>query len=177
MKTSPFLTALVVCWVSSTAAAQQSTPVADAMRSAAARAGRNLVAAAEVMPAAKYGFKPTPAQMSFGDVIEHLAQGNDYLCGTIGGTKPPKRDEVKPAAGKAKLVDRLKETFGFCESALAKVDDSNLSGKVPFFGEREITRAEAMFATVDDWADHYSQLANYLRLNGHLPPTAKKKAE
>ena len=70
---------------------------------------------------------------------------------------------------------RLKETFGSCESALATLDDSKLSGKVPFFGEREITRAEAMLATVEDWGDHYSQLAIYLRLNGLLPPTAKKK--
>jgi uncharacterized damage-inducible protein DinB len=175
MKTSLSLTVLATCCLGTAVAAQQSTPVSDAMRSAAARAGRNLVAAAEEMPAAKYGFKPTPPQMSFGEVIEHLAQGNDYLCGKIGGTEAPKRDEVKPAAGKAKLVAQLKETFAFCESALAKVDDSNLSGKVPFFGEREVTRAEAMFATVDDWADHYSQLANYLRLNGLLPPTAKKK--
>jgi hypothetical protein len=36
---------------------------------------------------------------------------------------------------------------------------------------------EAMFITVDDWADHYSQLANYLRLNGRVPPTAKEKEE
>jgi len=28
--------------------------------------------------------------------------------------------------------------------------------------------------TTGDWADHYSQMANYLRLNGILPPTAKK---
>jgi hypothetical protein len=26
----------------------------------------------------------------------------------------------------------------------------------------------------EDWADHYSQLANYMRLNGLLPPTARK---
>ena len=32
-----------------------------------------------------------------------------------------------------------------------------------------------MFVTVEDWADHYSQLAIYLRLNGLLPPTAKGK--
>jgi glutathione S-transferase len=89
----------------------------------------------------------------------------------------PKRNEVKAAAGKEKLVARLKETFAFCESALAKVDDSNLSGKVPFFGGREITRADAMMLTAEDWADHYSQLAIYLRLNGLLPPTAKKKDE
>jgi len=27
---------------------------------------------------------------------------------------------------------------------------------------------------VADWEDHYSQMAIYLRLNGLLPPTAKK---
>ncbi len=35
------------------------------------RRGKNLVEAAEDMPAEKYGFKPTPAQMSFGDVVVH----------------------------------------------------------------------------------------------------------
>jgi hypothetical protein len=46
---------------------------------------------------------------------------------------------------------------------------------VPFFGNSEVTRAEAMFAAAEDWADHYSQLAIYLRLNGLLPPTAKRQ--
>ena len=32
-----------------------------------------------------------------------------------------------------------------------------------------------MLDAAEDWADHYSQLAIYLRLNGFLPPTAKKK--
>jgi hypothetical protein len=35
--------------------------------------------------------------------------------------------------------------------------------------------AAAMFITVGDWADHYSQEANYLRLNGILPPTAQPR--
>jgi uncharacterized damage-inducible protein DinB len=159
------------------AAAAQSTPVSDALRKGEERASRHLIAAAEEMPAGKYGYKPTPAQMSFADVIEHLSQGNDFLCGQISGTAAPKRAEVKPAAGKDKQVARLKETFDFCNSALAKVNDSDLSGKVKLFGPREFTRAEAMFITVDDWADHYSQLANYLRLNGRVPPTAKEKEE
>jgi hypothetical protein len=57
---------------------------------------------------------------------------------------------------------------------LAKVNDANLGTKVPFFGNREVTRAQAVLAAVEDWADHYSQLAIYLRLNGLLPPTAKR---
>ena len=46
------------------------------------------------MPEAKYAYKPTPAQMSVGDIIVHLSQGNDYLCGSIGGVKAPTRDKV-----------------------------------------------------------------------------------
>jgi Tfp pilus assembly protein PilZ len=47
---------------------------------------------------------------------------------------------------------------------------------LPFFGGRKMSRAAIMTLTTGDWADHYSQYANYLRLNGMLPPTAKKPA-
>ena len=177
MKTLLHLLALACCLTATGAAQAPATPVSDALRSIAQRQEKNLVAAAEEMPADKYGFKPTPAQMSFGKVIEHLSEGNDYLCSKIGGVEAPKRSEVKETAPKDKLVARLKETFEFCQSALAKVNDSALSGKVPFFGNSEVTRAEAMFATAEDWGGHYSQLAVYLRVNGLLPPTAKRKQE
>ena len=143
----------------------------------AKRSSANLIAAAEEIPAAKLGFKPTPAQMSFGDVLVHLTEGNDYLCSTVSGSQAPKRSEIKVDAGKDKLVARLRETFDYCETALGKVTDAGLNGKVPWFGNRQITRAEAVLATAQDWADHYSQLAIYLRLNGLLPPTAKQKEE
>jgi uncharacterized damage-inducible protein DinB len=172
------LAAFALAAIASTAAAQDSgAPVADAFRKNAQRAERNLVAAAEAMPAGKYGFKPTPAQMSFGDVIHHLSQGNDFFCSKIGGVDAPKRTDLPKTAAKNALVSRLKETFQFCDTALEKLDDSKLGGKVPFFGGREITRAAAIVAAAEDWGDHYSQLAIYLRLNGLLPPTAKQKEE
>jgi DinB family protein len=178
MKKSLVLSLLALSCLAATAAAQNpSAPVSDALRSISKRAGTNLVAAAEELPAGKYGFKPTPAQMSFGDVIAHLSGGNYFLCSSIGGVDAPKRSELTGSAAKAKLVSGLKESFQFCESALAKVSDSGLSQKVPFFGNREVSRAEMMFAAAEDWADHYSQLANYLRLNKLLPPTAKQKQE
>lgn len=176
MKTPLPLIPLAIFCLTATAAAQDpAAPVSDALRSMAKRAGSNLVAAAEEMPAGKYGFKPTPAQMSFGDVIAHLSGGNYFLCSSVAGVNAPKRSEIKGGAPKEKLVGALRESFQFCESALAKVNDSGLSQKVPFFGGREVSRAEMMFAAAEDWADHYSQLANYLRLNKLLPPTAKKK--
>lgn len=156
-------------------AAAQSAPISEAFRDQAARASKNLLAAADVMPADKYSFKPTPAQMSFGDIVAHLVEGNDYLCGTIGGSKAPARAKITGASSKAELTTELKESFTFCDQALAKVDDSKLGEQLPFFGGKPRSRVDIMFVTIGDWADHYSQSAIYLRLNGLLPPTAKKK--
>jgi uncharacterized damage-inducible protein DinB len=152
---------------------QAQAPVATAFRENAAQMGKKLTAAAELMPADKFSYKPTPAQMSFGDIMAHLAGGNDLLCGAIGGKKAPTRAKVASTESKDALVARLKETFQFCDEALASLDDSKLGEQVTLFG-KPTTRAAIEVETTGDWADHYSQIANYLRLNGVLPPGAKK---
>jgi hypothetical protein len=152
------------------------SPVAEAVRASAGRAATNFIAAAEDMPAAKYAFKPTPAQMSFGEAIAHMAAGNDTYCSSIGGVPAPKRAGLPAGASKDELVARLKETFRFCESALARVDDSKLGETVPYFGEQTVSRASVMVSAAEEWAGHYSQIAVYLRLNGLVPPTAKPRA-
>ena len=175
MQTPLLLIALATSSIAATVAGQDSaTPFSNAVRSAADRAATNFIAAAQEMPAGKYGFKPTPAQMSFGDVIGHMAAGNDALCSSVGAVAPPKRSAVAAGAQKEKLVARLRETFQFCESALAKVNDSRLEEKVPYFGDQKLSRAQVMVAAAEEWAGHYSQLAVYLRLNGMVPPTAKR---
>ena len=176
------LIALAASSITATVAAQNlpralrgdsATPVSDAVRSAADRAAANFIAAAQEMPADKYGFKPTPTQMSFGDVIGHMSAGNDALCSSIGGVAPPKRSAIAAGAQKEKLVARLRETFQFCESALAKVNDSRLGEKIAYFGDAA-SRGQVMVSAAEEWAGHYSQLAVYLRLNGLVPPTAKR---
>lgn len=149
-------------------------PVAAAFREFAATEATNLLAAAKDIPADKYGYKPTPAQMSVGDIVQHLNQGNDFLCGSIAGTKAPARAKLTGASSKAELVALLEQTFEFCKTSLASLDDSKLTEELPMFGGRKMSRAAVMTLTTGDWADHYSQLAIYMRLNGMLPPTAKK---
>jgi hypothetical protein len=156
--------------------AAQGNPVADALRHIAEGRGKSLMDAADIMPADKYGFKPTPAQNSFAHIIDHVAFYNDYFCSDISGQKAPTRTKVDSTAGKDALTARLKETFDFCTQALASVDDSKLSEEIPSFGGKTATRAFMMMITASDWFDHYSQLAIYLRLDGILPPTAKTKA-
>lgn len=157
-------------------AAPSTNPVTDALRQQEQRFARILVAAAEAMPAEKYNYRPTPAQMSFAMIQVHLAQeGNDLLCGKVAGMTPPQRPAADTTQTKEQLVARLKETFAFCEQAFARLDDSKLAQPIQLFGPNPFTLAAAMFITVGDWADHYSQEANYLRLNGVLPPTARPR--
>jgi uncharacterized damage-inducible protein DinB len=150
------------------------SPVSEAVRSSVKRAASNFITAAEDMPAAKYRYKPTPAQMSFGDVIGHMAAGNDVYCSGLGGVAAPKRTDLGAGASKERLVARLRETFQFCETALAKVDDSRLEETVPYFGDETVSRGSLMVSAAEEWAGHYSQIAVYLRLNGIVPPTAKR---
>ena len=164
---------LAVCALPTLIAAQN--PVSNGIRALAQRQTKNLVDAAEEMPADKYAYKPTPAQMSYGDVVAHLIkEGNNYLCSAASGMKQPDVDKFTGADPKDKLVAGLKASFKFCETALAQVQDAQLSDSIDFFGGRKVTKAFAGLITVADWADHYSQMAIYLRLNGLLPPTAKK---
>jgi hypothetical protein len=149
-------------------------PVATAVRSSLERQSKNLTAATDEMPADKYGYQPTPAQITFGHLVMHMANSNFHLCAMISGVDAPKMDELKETDGKDKLSGALKASFDFCTQSLAKVDDSKLGEVVFTRGAFTLTRASAMIALTNDFADHYSAAAMYLRLNGLLPPTAQQ---
>jgi hypothetical protein len=154
--------------------ATSSNPVSDALRAALKRAEENLVAAAKEMPAGKYSYAPTPAQMSFGKLVLHVAGANNFMCSTISGNEAPERSKLEPGDAKDRLVSALEQSFQYCDTALANLTDNSLGEEVPFFGGRKISRAAAVLGLAEDWGDHYSLAATELRLNGMLPPTAKR---
>jgi hypothetical protein len=154
--------------------ASSANPVSDAVRSTEQRIARNLVAAMDAFPADKYVYKPTDAQMTVGAIAVHLIEGNDMLCSTVGGTTAPHRDALTATSPKEQLMAQLRESFQYCETALAGLADAKMADQVPSFGGRQASRAQMALITVGDWYDHYSQLANYLRLNNLVPPTAQR---
>lgn len=158
------------------AAAQGSSPLADALRAELQRSEKNFVGAVDLMPADKFGFKPTAAQQSFGHLVVHAIMANDYMCGVVSGKQAPKGAAVSDTSSKADLIARLKESYSFCSSVLTPLADTGLTAQVPFFGGRKISRAGAELDLANDWTDHYTQAAMYLRLNGILPPTARRPA-
>jgi len=147
-------------------------PVSTAVQQMGRGHSKNLLAAAQAMPADKYGYKPTQAQMTFGELIAHIADDNGITCGAISG-KPSGAAKVSGTDGKEKLVAALQASLTFCDAALAGLTDAKLGETVSWYGSNT-TRAMAAVGLIDDWSDHYAMQAIYLRLNGVLPPTARQ---
>lgn len=154
---------------------QTKNPVTSVVQQILPRQEGNLTGAVEAMPADKFSYKPTPQQMSFGKLVVHVIESDNFLCSKIGDISEPKIPEPSETDSKEKLAGALKASFDFCKAALDKVDDSKLGDTIELHGGRQGPRALAMIALTNDWADHYSAAAMYLRLNGILPPSAQKK--
>jgi uncharacterized damage-inducible protein DinB len=151
---------------------ETSSPVADATRRWLQLEARNLIAAAEEMPAEKYSFRPTAEQMTFAKLMTHVVESNRYMCSAIGREPVPSGSGITDADGKAKIVADVKMSFEYCGKMLAAADDARLAEQVPVFAR---TRADLMMFLIADHADHYATAAMHLRLNGRVPPTAQPK--
>jgi hypothetical protein len=158
-------------------------PVTTVLRTRTMGLQRNLAQAFDSIPEAKFGYKPTPAQLTVGHIAQHLANDNYLFCNNFGamkGTRAPEdtetADSLKAKWPKEKLVAKLKESFTFCETAFQQLNDAALAQEYDAPGPngttRKVVRAGSVVGHVIDMADHYSQIANYMRLNNILPPTA-----
>ena len=162
--------------------AQTANPITTAFRGRTMNLQRNLAQAFDSIPEAKFGYKPTPGQLSIGYIAQHLASDNYLFCNAFGSMKATlpaadttTADSVKAKWPKDSLVAKLRASFAFCENAFAQLDDAKLADQVSmtFRGNtRSVTRASMVLGHALDMADHYSQLANYMRLNNLVPPTA-----
>jgi|ERR1700687_738477 len=156
------------------APAQTKDPVSSALRDILPGRQKNTIAAVEAMPADKFNYKPTPDQMTFGHLVAHMVEANNFLCSKAAAVPAPKVEEAKETDSKDKLVSALKASFAFCADTLAKMDDSKLSETTEVFGGKQVSRAWVSIHLDGTWADHYAEAAMYLRLNGLTPPSAKK---
>jgi uncharacterized damage-inducible protein DinB len=124
------------------------------------------VAVAEAMPAAKYGFKPHPESMDFGQLMSHLATTNYQFCA---GLKDAASPELPKPTDKAGIVKFLSDSFEYCSGIIPSLTDAQLQqghnspdGHLP---GRDVLLA--MYIRV---AHHRGQAEIYLRDNGIKPP-------
>lgn len=177
-----FLTLVVPAGLAAQGGTPPANPITAAFRGRIVAMHRNIAQAFDSIPESKFSYKPTPAQLSIGFIAQHVTSDNYFFCENFGemkATRPPKDtetpDSVRATWPKDTLVAKLKASFTFCQSAFGQLTDASLADQIAItFGgnTRTVTRASMVVGHALDLADHYSQLANYMRLNGIIPPTA-----
>jgi uncharacterized damage-inducible protein DinB len=140
-----------------------------------------LVQAFDSIPAARYGYAPTPTQQTVGYIAQHLADANYSLCARFSGLKRSMNardslaDTLRARWPKDTLVARLKASFAFCSAAVSRVDDAKLPEDMPIGAPgsgRTQQRTLSLLLFVTDLAEHYSQISSYMRLIDMVPPSA-----
>lgn len=162
--------------------ASQTNPITSALKARIALNHRYIAQAFDSIPESKFGYKPTPAQLTLGYIAQHVASDSYLFCSNFGAMKPTidakdtsTPDSVKAMWPKAELVSKLDASFAFCDKAIEQVSDATLPDEVSFTlggAVRKSTRINMVLLHALDLADHYSQIANYMRLNGMIPPSA-----
>lgn len=136
----------------------------------------NLVASADQMPEAEYGFKPVDSVRSFGAILAHVAGANYVFCAPALGTKSPYAEDhfEKTAKSKPEIVKALRESVAFCDKAFTALTDRTAGEMVPSaFGSGQTSRASALVGNIGHLQEHYGNLVTYFRIKGLVPPSSR----
>ena len=117
--------------------AAPANPITTVFRTRTMGLQRNIAQAFDSIPAAKFSYKPTPAQLSIGYIAQHLVSDNYFFCNNFGSMKGTQSavdtttaDSVKAQWPKDSLVTKLKASLKFCEDAFAQLDDAKLADQI-----------------------------------------------
>jgi len=140
-------------------------------KQAYSRIENNLLKAAEDMPEEDYSFRATPEVRPFGELIAHVVQVQNRICGIILGSSP---QSSAPGNSKADLVAALKASNEHCDAAYASVNDSN-QAQVVGSGFFKHSRLGLLELNLQHDNEMYGTMAVYMRLKGLVPPSSQKK--
>ncbi len=126
----------------------------------------DLMAAASVMPADKYGFKLDPQQMDFGQWINHSTERNYLDCSSLRGEQNPmpkaKTDMLKT---KDEIGKALADSFDYCDATFDKLTDQKILSSQQMV-------ISFLHTTVHN-NEIYGNVVGYLRANHITPPSTE----
>lgn len=126
---------------------------------------------AEKIPADLYGFQPTKAVRTFGQLIGHVAESQYMFCSAAVGEKNPGPKVEGVKTSKAELVAALKDAIAYCGKVYDAMDDATGAQASNLFGG--IPKTSALSANMMHTMEHYGNLVTYLRLKEIVPPSAE----
>jgi len=156
--------ALPVALAAQQPAAPQANSITAAFKARIAVSHRNIAQAFDSIPESKFGYKPTPAQLTFGFIAQHVASDSYLFCSNFGVMKPTidardasTPDSVKATWPKSELVSKLKASFAFCDQAIEQVTDATLPDAISLTlggAQRKSTRVTMVLLHALELAGH-----------------------
>jgi uncharacterized damage-inducible protein DinB len=146
----------------------QGNPLSTEVKANYNNAKTNLMKAADKMPESDYDFKATPDVRTYGQLIGHVADTQQAICGAAKGEQ--KRGDAGQKTSKADLVAALKESFDYCDTAYDALTDADGAQTVKMFG-RDRTKLGVLDFNIIHDNEMYGTIAVYLRLKGIVPPS------
>ena len=134
---------------------------------------------ANAMPEDKFGYKPTPAQQTFGERVLHAAQVNLLLLQALGAKTPAPAIGVN-ATSKAASMDALQRVGDYGVAVIKELGEAGLQARIDspepiaWFMGPQVSRQRALYFLMSHSQDTYGQLVVYARLNGITPPASRQ---
>jgi uncharacterized damage-inducible protein DinB len=139
------------------------------------------------MPAGGLAFRPQPDLMTFREIAEHILHAGRGLTGLLldGETElntPDFREKLKrfyqplpEDAAAAAIAEEMRKAVEEDCARLALQPPEFFSEIITRFDGARVTRLEMMQFVKEHELAHRAQLFLYLRLNGVVPPTTRRK--
>jgi uncharacterized damage-inducible protein DinB len=125
------------------------------------------LAVAEAMPAEGYDFKPNPEEMSFGQLMVHIAAQNSDSCAIATGTKVPPSmppsSATPPATDKQTAIKLLTISFDTCAKQIDAMPPEQWNKEVYKFRGQPVLAGEALWYTFTHMAHHRGQRAKNIK--------------
>ncbi len=133
---------------------------------------QQLIALANAIPAAKFGWRPAPGVRSVSEVYMHIALTNFYLLSITGPKMPAdikSPDMEKTVTKKPEVIAWLKRSLEAVKNARAQLKPGDLNRKVTIEGRAATVDGMYLRIIIHD-NEHMGQLVAYARMNGIVPP-------
>jgi uncharacterized damage-inducible protein DinB len=158
------------------AAAQTPTdPLSAALKRQWDGIALNLKESAEMMPAEKYSFKPSPDVKSFAGEMGHAANTHYFFCARIKGEPNPNKVDYEKETNKDALVKAVIASNEYCSAAINAANDKTLMEMLGQ-GAQMQPRAAVLAAHIAHSNETYGTVVPYLRMSGVVPPSTARAA-
>ena len=135
----------------------------------------NLMLAAEKLPEADYGFKPSSMAevRTYGQLFGHVANAQFNACSAARGVPNPNmgvNNEQKTV--RAEIIKALADSFAFCDPAFAALTEAN-GAEIMTQGRGQVARAAILAGLVAHSNEMYGTAGVYMRAKNVVPPSTE----